>query len=305
MKKLIFLLLLFPLVLKGQDLLVKSNGDSLNCMIKSEDSLNVYFTLVRDKKILDTYLSKKNIIVFVKDYYTFQGGGSLHYGDTLFDFDCNAYRTIKIGKQTWMAENLRTTHYADGTPLADGTNAGDISTDYTTRYCFVYNNDTGSINPYGRLYTWAAVMNGEQGSNANPSGVQGVCPSEWHVPSDSEWKELEMFLGMKKKVDKRMVHRGGIAVSGKMKSRGVSYWEPPNRGSTNECGFAAMPGGYRCSKGYFYNMGRYAYFWTATEDNTTGEGSMAWNRALGALYPGIYRGFDSKSRARSVRCIKD
>ncbi|MCD4735599.1 MAG: hypothetical protein K8R53_06115, partial [Bacteroidales bacterium] len=104
------------------------------------------------------------------------------------DYDGNAYKTTKIGDQIWMAENLNSTHYADGTPLVDGIGAGDISGDYTTKYYFYYNDDSATYaGTYGALYTWAAVMNGASSSDNNPSGVQGVCPDDWHLPGDVEW----------------------------------------------------------------------------------------------------------------------
>jgi len=105
--------------------------------------------------------------------------------------DGQVYNTVRIGKQWWMAENMAAVKYSDGTPLVDGTGAGDITGDYTTKYYFWYNDDSVTNAPvYGALYTWAAAMNGASSSDANPSGVQGVCPSGWHIPSDAEWKEL-------------------------------------------------------------------------------------------------------------------
>jgi len=128
---------------------------------------------------------------------------------TVTDFDGNVYKTIKIGEQWWMAENLKTTHYADGSALVDGTDSGDIFSDYDTKYYFWYNNDSLTYaETYGALYTWAAVMNKETSSNENPSGVQGICPVGWHVPSDEEWKELEMFLGMSREEADETGHRG-------------------------------------------------------------------------------------------------
>ncbi len=120
--------------------------------------------------------------------------------DTVADYDGNTYKTIKIGKQWWMAENLKVTHYDDGTAISLVTSdtawasLGNNSTDKA--YCYHSNNENGEKDTYGALYTWAAAMNGAGSSSANPSGTQGVCPTGWHLPSDKEWKQLEMYLGM-------------------------------------------------------------------------------------------------------------
>ena len=105
------------------------------------------------------------------------------------DIDGNEYKTVKLGNQVWMAENLRTTRYADGTPIPLGTEA---SLDVAYRYYPNYNR--ANVSKYGYLYNWAAVMNGSASSEANPSGVQGICPDGWHVPSDAEWTELTNYV---------------------------------------------------------------------------------------------------------------
>ena len=156
-----------------------------------------------------------------------------------------------------MAENLKSTHYADGTPLVSGTGAGDITGDYTTKYYFFFNDDSATYwDTYGALYTWAAVMNGEASSNNNPSGVQGVCPDGWHLPSDTAWKELEMYLGMSQaQADGTFIR--GTDEGGKMKETGTTHWNSPNTGATNSSGFTALPGGYRHPYVSIYNMGTY------------------------------------------------
>jgi uncharacterized protein (TIGR02145 family) len=112
---------------------------------------------------------------------------------TVTDYDGNVYNTITIGNQTWMAENLRVTKYPNGTPIPLATdniawaNLEDNGTD--DAYCYYNNNASGEANTYGALYTWAAAMGDNAvSSSSNPSGVQGVCPNGWHLPSDDEWK---------------------------------------------------------------------------------------------------------------------
>jgi len=159
-----------------------------------------------------------------------------------------------------MAENLRVTHYSDGSPLSVGTNVGDISGDITTKYYFWYNDDSVSYaKTHGALYTWAAAMNGAESSNNNPSGVQGACPSGWHLPSDAEWKELEIYLGMSQK-EADTIKARGTDEGDKLKEAGNIHWIDLNTGATNSSGFTALPSGYRYVGGKFSYLGISAYY---------------------------------------------
>lgn len=221
---------------------------------------------------------------------------------TLTDYDGNVYPTVRIGNQLWMKENLKTTHYADGTALIDGVNVGDISGDYTTKYNFVYNDDESYATAYGRLYTWAAAMNGVSGSETNPSHVQGVCPVGWHLPSDDEWKELEMFLGMSNR-DANSIEWRGTDQGTKLKEASPGRWNEKYtvHVGTNESGFKALPGGSRWYNESYRHLRDRANFWSATEIL----GSYAWCRRLYYYHPDVYRFNDYKSRGYSVRCVKD
>ena len=221
----------------------------------------------------------------------------------LFDYDGNVYQTVQIGDQLWMKENLKTTHYADGTALVNGTGVGDITGDYTTKYCFAYDDDISYVDTYGRLYTWAAVMNGASGSDTNPSGVQGVCPDGWHVPSDEEWIELEMYLGMAESEAYTTEWRG-IDEGLKLKESGYNHWWGFNRAwnlGANESGFTALPGGSRWYNESFQHLTYRANFWSATENMS----SFAWCRRLYNGESRVYRYDNYKSRGYSVRCVKD
>ncbi|MEQ9412714.1 MAG: fibrobacter succinogenes major paralogous domain-containing protein, partial [Cyclobacteriaceae bacterium] len=156
------------------------------------------------------------------------------------DFDSNFYNTIKIGNQVWMAENLKTTHYADGTPIpyVSGESNWDALTTTSKAYCW-YDDDINNKNTYGALYTWSAAMKDATSATANPSGVQGVCPTDWHLPSDAEWTELINYLG------------GPSIAGGKLKEAGLLNWLSPNEAATNESHFTALPGGYRVNDGTF------------------------------------------------------
>lgn len=204
------------------------------------------------------------------------------------DYDGNVYQTVQIGNQIWMAENLKVTHYPDGTeiPLVTNNtlwaNLGDNDT--KKAYCF-YNNDENS--EYGALYTSAAAMNGAGSSRTNPSGIQGVCPDNWHLPSDAEWWELRSYLG-------------SATAAGKMKT--VNYWASPNTGATNESGFSALPGGdRRPDNGVFRNL-FYGGAWHTTYHN-----SATNILVINILYLNEdIKAFNlPKSGGYSVRCVKD
>jgi uncharacterized protein (TIGR02145 family) len=221
---------------------------------------------------------------------------------TVTDIDGNVYKTVRIGNQWWMAENLATTHYADGTPLFDGSVLEAIPTD--KKYFFVYDNNLKNKETYGLLYNWYAVMNNSNSSNSNPSGVQGLCPTGWHVPSDEEWKELEIHLGITESeiniIGYRGTNQGGI-----LKEEGYLHWESPNSGATNARGFTALPGGYRYqnSEG-FSEMGKSAIFTSSTGDAARFN-NYCWGRELSYEKSSIYRTTPSIGTPISLRCIKD
>jgi len=197
------------------------------------------------------------------------------------DIDNNTYPIITIGTQTWMAENLRTNKYSDGSsiPLVTAANSWSVGT--TPKMCW-YNNDqaTYMANKYGALYNWYAV-------NPTTNGNKNVCPTGWHVPADGEWTTLTDYLG-------------GLSVAGgKMKS--IQYWTSPNTGATNESGFSGVSGGYRYNDGTFSNVGDDGYWWSSTQNSTTN----AWFLYLGYFNGDVYRDATNKVRGFSVRCIKD
>ncbi|HRX25145.1 MAG TPA: fibrobacter succinogenes major paralogous domain-containing protein, partial [Chitinophagales bacterium] len=142
---------------------------------------------------------------------------------------------------------------------------------------------------YGVLYNWPAAMDGDVSSSSNPSGVQGICPSGWHLPSDAEWTTLTDYLG-------------GIDVAGdKMKEEGTSHWTSPNTGATNESGFSALPGGYRLPGGTFNYVGSYGFWWSSTQSSAYN----TWYRYLYYSYSGVNRYNNNKSFGYSLRCIRD
>ena len=203
----------------------------------------------------------------------------------LKDIDGNEYRTVKIGNQTWMAENLKTKHYADGTSIENGTGLS-VMDDYNAKYYFYYKDDSITYSQLGLYYTWSAVMKGSESSSSNPSGVRGVCPSGWHVPSDNEWMELEMELGMTSHEANSLGFRGDNQ-GDQIKLDGSS-------------GFNALFGGARAWDGSYFGLNSEAIYRTATQYND----EQVYGRNLNSG-PEIGRGTESKLDATNKRCVKD
>ena len=217
-------------------------------------------------------------------------------GDTLLDIrDGKKYKTIQIGNQRWMAENLA---YL---PSVSPSDSGSWADPYY--YVFDYEGTdvsaakaTSNYQTYGVLYNWHASMAGEASSDSVPSGVQGICPAGWHLPSDEEWKTLEMQLGMSQSQANATGWRG-TDEGEKMKS--TSGWYNSGNG-TNSSGFSALPGGYRSNDGNFYGVEKYATFWSSTEN-----GAGAWSRHLNYSHDKVRRYNYHQDYGLSVRCVKD
>ncbi|UCE19682.1 MAG: hypothetical protein JSV84_04880 [Gemmatimonadota bacterium] len=210
-------------------------------------------------------------------------------GNTVTDIDGNVYQTVTIGTQVWMAENLKVTRFRNGATIPIITDSTDWSNLSTGAYCN-YENNSNNATTYGRLYNWYAV---------NDSG--NIAPGGWHVPSDDEWKQLEMYLGMSQEEADAAGLRG-TDEGGKLKETGTAHWEDPNTGATNESGFSALPGGSRHWDGKFAVMGSFAAFWCSTDSNSY----QGWSRSLGYFNSMVFRGGSSDKRTGlSVRCVKD
>lgn len=216
--------------------------------------------------------------------------------DPITDIDGNTYQTAKIGNQIWMAENLIVTHYRNGDAIPNVTSKTEWKNLLIGALCNC-DNDEIHVATYGRLYNWYAV-----------NDSRNVAPEGWHVPSDEEWKELEMYLGMSQSETDTAGWRG-TNEGGKLKEKGRNHWRNPNTGSTNESGFSALPGGYRDADGSFGNLFGYnfsytgflACFWTSTECNS----DQAWYRALSNDHSGISRSRSRKKYGYSIRCVRD
>ena len=219
---------------------------------------------------------------------------------TVTDYDGNVYNTVQIGDQCWTRENLRVTHYSDGTPIP----AGGDNYSYTAPYYYDYSSSGIPLSERGYLYNWPAAMHGAASSSAVPSGVQGVCPVGWHLPSDAEWTLLTDYVGSVPEYQ-----CGGSSGNIAKALASIAWWEsysfeccPGDQSVTanNATGFSAVPAGY-CNGSSFFYAGNDAYFWSATQGSS-----------YGAYYRGLYynsayvsRGGDYKNYGFSVRCLRD
>jgi uncharacterized protein (TIGR02145 family) len=201
---------------------------------------------------------------------------NLSYG-SLTDIDGNTYKTIIIGSQTWMAENLKTTHYRNGDPISNITDSLEWLHNPTDIYCY-YKNVSGWNTIYGKLYNGYVVID-----------TRNIAPLGWHVPSTAEWTTLINYCG-------------GFDNAGcKLKESGSVHWQNPDDYSTNESGFTAVGAGFRDSGAHFHGWLREGYWWTSTE-------SFSWYIdivRMGYDWCGIQFHENDKFSGYNIRCIKD
>lgn len=209
---------------------------------------------------------------------TFSNGANLTpcSGDitSVTDIDGNTYPVVQIGNQCWIAENLRTTKYNDGSLIPNVTDDQAWSNDTTPAWCHYENNPSYDAT-YGKLYNWYTVAGGN------------MCPTDWHVPTDAEWTTLINFLG------------GESVAGGKMKA--TTGWNPPNTAATNESGFSGLPGGYRNILGTFLYSGLQGYWWSSSEFDESIASFRYLDNNVGYINNYNY----IKTGGFSVRCLRD
>lgn len=224
-------------------------------------------------------------LVFVFTSSCKKDSPDISYG-SITDQSGNTYKTVEIGTQTWMAENLATTRFYDDVDILNVTGNSEWADLKTPAYCWYNNDETASKPIYGALYNWYAVA------------TEKLCPAGWHVPSDAEFKILEMFLGMAQAEADELEWRGTDQGS-QLKS--TTGWEAGENGS-NSSGFSALPGGYRYHlDGSFNNIGELGYWWCSDEKAPT----LSNYRRLNGNNDGIYREATLGAAGKYVRCIKD
>lgn len=273
---------------------MKSNtivGMMILMLTFSANAQNDTMYVMKDGVVVDQYNVEEEIdsIIFYNPETNQEGENEETFTDPR---DETVYKTVTIGEQVWMAENLK---YLPS--------VNEWSSDpaiFPHYYVYQYSGTsvddakaTGNYETYGVLYNWPAAIAGSSSSGANPSGVQGVCPTGWHLPSEAEWMELHGYLEED--------------VGGKLKETGNSFtqprglWHYPNTGATNETGFSARPGGRRNPNSAFIHMGENGYWWSATESSANFVNSYSTGYFNSHLSPHGLR----KDLALSVRCVKD
>ncbi len=202
----------------------------------------------------------------------------LTYG-TITDQEGNTYKTITIGTQTWMAENLKVTKYRNGDPIPN-LDASEDWDELTTGACCYFNNESIFFNIYGMLYNWYAI-----------NDSRNIAPSGWHVPTFDEWTTLVDFLGGEESSRFRLMEQGSY------------HWSPPTHGK-NDSGFTALAAGALKTdsiRNGFCCIASEAYFWSSDDDST----NSAWNLSIKPSYDIKVFYTNKKTFAFSVRCIKD
>jgi uncharacterized protein (TIGR02145 family) len=232
--------------------------------------------------------------VYYARAYARKNNGEIYYGNELrfttltlglpgegigsvTDIDGNIYQTATLGSQVWMVENLKTTRYRDGTPIANITDNTAWSTTTTGAYCD-YNNDPSKSEVYGRLYNWFAATD-----------PRNIAPAGWHVPSSTELLTLITYLG-----------GAGIA-GGRMKEAGTAHWLAPNTGADNSSGFTALGSGFRIHNGSFTGFQARTIFWSTSSLGVfigLDYNSADFHAFAGGFPPIFYYG-------HSIRCVKD
>ncbi|MCX6157260.1 MAG: fibrobacter succinogenes major paralogous domain-containing protein [Ignavibacteriae bacterium] len=193
----------------------------------------------------------------------------------IYDIDGKEYKTIKIGKQEWTAENLNVERYRNGDLIQQVQEK--VKWNYLEfgAWCY-YENDITNGYTFGKLYNWYAI-----------NDKRGLAPEGWHIPDDSEWKLLTDYLD-------------GDKIAGN-KLKASILWENLNMETTNESGFTAFPGGIRKFDGEFNSKGEYGCYWSSTEDNHV----FAWYRFIKYDNSELYRTNYFKRNGLSVRCVKN
>lgn len=217
---------------------------------------------------------------------------------TVSDNQGNEYKTVKIGNQLWMAENLRVTRYNNGDPITDGTGFGNYSAMRQPKLYFNYNDAPANVAKYGRLYTWFVIAD-----------ERGVCPPGWSIPDINDWQKLSTHLdaltialsdlGIGQK-EMSAVSGGMMKTEGTIESK-TGIWKAPNGGATNISNLSIVPAGLRDPSGAFDGLGYNAAFWSLTS-NDDNNAQMFYCHFFNEGF--FTNSFDKKS-GYSVRCIKN
>ena len=265
---------------QGGGVYIRNNGLLMNCVVTECRADNGVGVAGEDGSLINNTITRNAPI----------GCGYV------VDYDGNYYDAVQIGTQCWMKQNLRVTHFPDGNSIPAATSS-------QSQACYYPNNNMAAqVSQYGLLYNWYAAMNGAASSNANPSGVQGICPDGWHLPSYAEWDLLVNYVSSLS----RYSCNGDvnyIAKSLSSKTGWSSYYYPCcvgwNMSTNNGTRFSAMPMGYWSDN--FYDVYTAANYWTSTQANA----SNSHHRYLVYSTTGVGNSNTNKSNGISVRCLRD
>ena len=214
-------------------------------------------------------------------------GKANDYGSFVDERDGKVYRMVIIGTHVWMSQNLNF-----GTMIGGDRTMRDDKV--ITKYC--YNDKEANCDVYGGLYQWGEAM-----LYSKLPGTKGICPEGWHIPSDSDWKKLEEFLGMSiAEVNETGYRGGGSYVGAKLKPLS-SMWDISDAREFPISGFNALPAGYRYAFGTYYYIDEFGFFWSSTEASDT----YIWYRSLSSEDSQVRRDYYYKTIGFSVRCIQD
>jgi uncharacterized protein (TIGR02145 family) len=209
---------------------------------------------------------------------------------TVTDIDGNEYETIKIGMQWWMTENLRVTRYQNGDSVRHEPD-DDLWPVLTEGAYSIYDHHGANIIPYGLMYNWYAATD-----------ERNIAPEGWHVATDDDWKELEVYMGMPES-ELEVYQWRGTNEGEKIKETGTLHWVAPNAYASDEYGFKARPNGFRSKYG-FNGLAHQAYFWTSSIFNGATD-TYGWARSLHRDRTEIGRVYYDKTNGYGIRCVKD
>jgi uncharacterized protein (TIGR02145 family) len=204
------------------------------------------------------------------------------------DYDGNTYLTTSVGNQTWMAENLKTSHYANGDQIPVVTVQSSWNTLTYGATCWYDNDSLNNHCPFGKLYNFYTVED-----------PRNVCPSGWHVPTDSDWNQLITYLDPA--ADTTATGITSAIAGGLLKSTGYSYWSFPNTSANDMSGFSGLPEGKRNNTTGFEFLGYEGTWWSASAFST----GLAWNVSIVHDSGDMLRSNASKNDGHAVRCLKN
>ena len=248
----------------------KSNGYSVRCISSKTNKL-----INNDLNSVPQPIEKKAAKNLSSNSIKAQG----KFGPVISDVDGNSYKTVFIGTQQWMAENLKTSKYNDGTSIQKNKQINENNKEEIASW-YDYNEDSVKSAKFGHLYNWHVV-------NKTTNGNRNICPKGWHVPADKDWTILSNFLG-------------GESIAGiKMKEPNTSNWISSNNENANASLFSSLPSGCLNPNNSYDNIGLNSFFWSSTEYFS----NFAWGRSLDYT-KGIFSRVDGvKEMGLSIRCV--